>query len=40
MARPYIRYIDDSTGTNYEENEKVDVVNVKIIEWKPSAPLK
>ena len=40
IARPYIRYIDDFTGTNYEEYEKVDAFNVKIIEWKPSGPLK
>ena len=37
---PVIRYIDESTGTNYEEKEKIDVVDIRIIEWKPSEPLK
>ena len=31
---PYIRYIDEETGTYYEEKEKVEVVDIKIIEWK------
>ena len=39
-SKPIIRYIDENTGTNYEEKEKIDVVNIKIIEWKPSEPLK
>ena len=38
-SEPVIRYIDESTGTNYEEKEKIDVVDIKIIEWKPSEPL-
>ena len=39
-SKPIIRYIDEDTGTNYEEKEKIDVVDIKIIEWKPSKPLK
>lgn len=37
---PYIRYIDEETGTNYEEREQIDVVDIKILKWKPSEPLK
>ena len=40
FSEPYIRYIDEDTGTNYEEKEKIDVVDIKIIEWTPSEPLK
>lgn len=40
FALPYIRYLDEETGTYYEEKEKIDVVDVKIIGWKPSEPLK
>lgn len=36
---PYIRYIDEETGTYYEEKEKIDVVDIEIIEWKPSEPI-
>jgi hypothetical protein len=39
FSKPYIHYIDEETGTYYEETERVDVVDVKIIEWKPSKPL-
>lgn len=39
-SKPIIIYIDETTGTNYEEKEKIDVVDIKIIEWKPSRPLK
>ena len=39
-AHPLIMYIDESTGTFYQEKDKVDVVDIKIIEWKPSEPLK
>ena len=39
-AKPVIRYIDESTGTNYEEKDEIEVVDIKIIEWKPSEPLK
>ena len=38
-AHPLIMYIDESTGTFYQEKDKVDVVDIKIIEWKPSKPL-
>ena len=37
---PILRYIDEETSTYYEEKEKIDVVDIKIIEWKPSEPLK
>ena len=39
-AHPRIMYIDESTGTYYQEKDKVDVVDIKIIDWKPSEPLK
>lgn len=39
-AAPYIRYIDEETGTYYEEKEKIDVIDIEIIEWNPSEPLK
>ena len=39
-SEPVIRYIDESTGTNYEEKDKIEVIDIKIIEWKPSEPLK
>ena len=39
-AHPLIIYIDESTGTYYQEKDKVDVVDIKIIDWKPSKPLK
>jgi hypothetical protein len=39
-AHPLIMYGDESTGTNYQEKDKIDVVDIKIIEWKPSKPLK
>ena len=39
-SKPVIRYIDKSTGTNYEEKDEIEVVDIKIIEWKPSEPLK
>ena len=39
-ADPYIRYTDEDTGTYYEEKEKIDIVDIKIIEWRPSEPLK
>lgn len=39
-AYPLIMYIDEATGTYYQEKDKVDVVGIKIIDWKPSKPLK
>ena len=39
-AAPFIRYVDEETGTYYEEKEKIDVVDIEIIEWNPSEPLK
>ena len=39
-THPLIMYVDESTGTYYEEKDKVEVVDIKIIEWKPSKPLK
>ena len=38
-THPLIMYIDESTGTFYQEKEKVEVVDIKIIDWKPSKPL-
>ena len=38
-AQPLIMYQDEATLTNYMEPDKVDVVGIKIIEWKPSKPL-
>lgn len=40
LAEPYIRYDDENTGTYYEEKDKIDVVDIKIIEWNTSEPLK
>ena len=39
-SKPVIRYIDESTGTNYEEKYEIEVIDIKIVEWKPSKPLK
>ena len=39
-SKPYIMYTDEDTGTYYQEWETIDVVNIKIIEWNPSEPLK
>ena len=39
-ASPYIRYIDEDTGTYYEEKERIDIIDIEIIEWNPSEPLK
>jgi len=39
-ARPLIMFSDEATGTNYQETDKIDEVGIKIIEWKPSEPLK
>ena len=38
-AVPLIMYVDESTGTFYQEKDKIDVVDIKIIEWKPSEPI-
>lgn len=38
-AQPLIMYQDEATSTNYMEPDKVDVVGIKIVEWKPSKPL-
>ena len=38
-ACPLIMYIDESTGTSYQEKDKIEVVDIKIIDWKPSEPL-
>ena len=37
---PLIIYVDDTTETYYQEKEKIDVVNIKIISWNPADPLK
>lgn len=39
-SEPVIRYIDESTGTNYEEKNEIEVADIKIIKWNPSEPLK
>ena len=39
-AHPIIMYNDESTGTYYQEKDKIDVVDIKIVDWKPSNPLK
>ena len=39
-SEPYIHYIDESTGTYYEEKDKVDVVETEIVKWNTSEPLK
>ena len=39
-TQPLIMFIDETTGTNYQETDKIDAVDIKIIEWKPSKPLK
>ena len=36
----FIMYIDELTGTFYQEKDKIDSVDIEIIEWKPSEPLK
>ena len=38
-TKPFIIYIDDETGTSYQEEEKIDKLDIKIIEWKPSEPI-
>ena len=38
-TRPLLKFIDDSTGTYYEEKDKIEAVDIEIIEWKPSKPL-
>ena len=39
-VHPLIMFVDETTGTNYQEKDKIDAVDIKIIEWKPSKPLK
>lgn len=39
-AQPLIMFIDETTGTFYEETNKIEAVDIEIIEWKPSKPLK
>lgn len=39
-TQPLIMFIDETTGTSYQETDKIDVVEIEIIEWKPSKPLK
>ena len=38
-TQPLIMYQDEETSTNYMEPDKVDVVGMKIISWKPSKPM-
>ena len=39
-TQPLIMFSNEATGTNYQETDKIDEVGIKIIEWKPSEPLK
>ena len=39
-AHPVIMFLDESTGTSYQEKDKIEAVDIKIISWKPSKPLK
>ena len=39
IAKPYIYYIDDSTGTVYYEQDLSNVVGAKIVSWNPSEPI-
>lgn len=39
-AHPLIMNGEESTGTNYQEKDKIDHIGIKIIKWKPSKPLK
>ena len=39
-AHPLIRFVEEETGTNYEETDKIDSVGIKIIDFRPSEPLK
>lgn len=38
-CEPYIIYMDEETGTNYNEKEEIPSIGVKIIKWTPSKPL-
>ena len=40
FAKPYIFFIDESTGTTYYEQDLTDVVGVRIISWESAKPLK
>lgn len=40
IAKPYIYYIDDNTGTVYYEQDLSNVVGVKIVSWNTSEPIK
>lgn len=39
IAKPYIYYTDDSTGTVYYEQDLSNVVGAKIVSWNPSEPI-
>ena len=40
IAKPYIYYADETTGTMYYEQDLSEVVGVKIVSWEPSEPIK
>lgn len=40
LTLPKISYYHKSTETYYSEEQSIDVIDIKIIEWKPSKPLK
>ena len=39
IAKTYIYYIDDSTGTVYYAQDLSNVVGFKIVIWNPSEPI-
>ena len=39
LAKPYIFFIDESTGTTYYEQDLMEVAGAKIISWTTSEPL-
>lgn len=40
FAEPGINYYHESTGTYYSGEKAIDVIDIKIIKWEPSEPLK
>ena len=39
IAKPYIYYVDESTGTVYYEQDLSNVNGAKILRWNPSGPI-
>lgn len=40
QAKPRINYYHESTGTYYSEEQSIDLIDIKIIKWEHSEPLK